>query len=118
MRLETTITDRPDIERIEYLQQVLDVSGAALLREAVLVCAWAVGERLAGRRIASVGETGPAREFTSPFLERATWLSRERIRVSSEAFTRVEEMVRQPPQPTNALVDLLEGVGESEDRAG
>lgn len=107
MRLETTITDRPDIERIEYLQRVLDASNASLLRDAVLVYAWAVSERLAGRRIASVGATGPVREYTSPFLERATWLSRERIQVSPEGFARVAEMVRKPPAPTPELRDLM-----------
>ena len=112
MRLETTITDRPDIERVEYLQRVLDASNASLLRDAVLVYAWAVSEALAGRRIASLGATGPAREYTSPFLERATWLSRERIQLSPEGFAHVADMVQNPPAPTPELRDLMTNTGE------
>ena len=118
MRLETTITDRPDMERIEYLQQVLDVSNASLLREAVLVYAWAVSEKLAGRRIASVGSSGPVREFTSPFLERASWLSRERIQLSPEGLMRVAQMVQEPPEPTRELRELMSDAGEEEAPAG
>ena len=112
MRLETTITDRHDIERLEHLQRTLEASNASLLRDAVLVYVWAVSECLAGCRIASFDATGPAREYTSPFLERATWLSRERIQLSPEGFAHVADMVRHPPAPTPELRDLTNSAEE------
>lgn len=118
MRLETTITDRPDIERIQYLQRLLDAPNASLLREALMVYGWAVREILTGRRIASVGPTGAVREFTSPLLERLNWMSRERVQFAGEGFARVAELVNEPPEPTPELRELIGEEAEEEALVG
>ncbi|WP_420636290.1 hypothetical protein [Candidatus Palauibacter sp.] len=53
-----------------------------------------------------------AEEFASRFLEHGLGLSGERIPLSPEGFTRVVEMVEQPPEPTRELRELMEDAGE------
>jgi len=110
MRLETTITDRADIERVLYLQHLLDAPGAALVREALLVYGWAVSEVQAGRKLASVEPFGTTvREFASPLLDRVSWTARERIELSPEALRAIGEAVRRPAEPTAELAELMQG---------
>ena len=45
-------------------------------------------------------------------------LGRERIQVSSEGFSRVAEMVEQPPEPTRELKELMSKALEEESPAG
>jgi len=57
-----------------------------------------------------------AEEAASRFLEHYLGLSRERIRVSPEGFSRVAEMVEQPPEPTRELKELMSDATEDEPR--
>lgn len=46
-------------------------------------------------------------ELDDRFLEHYLGLSRERIRVSPEGFTRAAELVEHPPEPTRELRELM-----------
>ncbi|MCY3699989.1 MAG: DUF1778 domain-containing protein [Gemmatimonadetes bacterium] len=71
-------------------------------------------------------ENPPARDFTREvyeelddrFMEHYLGLSRERIQVSSEGFSRVAAMVEQPPEPTRELKELMSKALEEESPAG
>lgn len=109
MRLETTINDSADAAQVEWLNSTLRTKTAELVRDAIMVLGWAVREVSAGRRIASVDSQGNnVREFTSPLLERAGWIVRERLVLEPESTERIAELVQNPPAPNAALRELMQ----------
>ena len=109
MRIETTLTDELELKQLEWVRSTLGVKkNAVVLRDALVLLAWAVREIMEGRRIASIDRQGSSlREFSSPLLDRATWLQRETIELTPDGFARVAELVSTPPAPTGELRELL-----------
>ncbi len=109
MRIETTLTDELELKQLEWVRSTLGVKkNAAVLRDALVLLAWAVREIMEGRRIASIDRQGSSlREFSSPLLDRATWLQRDTIELTPDGFARVAELVSTPPAPTGELRELL-----------
>jgi hypothetical protein len=108
VRLDATLTDRPTVERAERLMALLHTGNADLFRGALDVFDWCVRQVQDGRRIASLGDTGDTREFSTPLLEAARQEDR-RIPLHGEAFDRVAELIAAPPKPTADLRELLGG---------
>lgn len=105
LRLEAELRDAPSIQRVERLQALLGAGNAELLRNALDLMDWCVGQVRQGRQIASVTETGATREFTMPLLERAR--EQDRMLVSAAAFQQISHLVANPPAPTAALRKLM-----------
>lgn len=114
VRVEASLTDELDVERLNWLRDALgEAKSASLVREALVVYGWAVRQVLEGRRLASVDPEGrPIQEFTTPLLERATWAAwarREPVKVSPEGLKRISRLVEDPPEPTEELRKLMKG---------
>ena len=105
LRLEATLNDPTDIEQVERLQAVLRTGNADLIRNALQLMDWCVGQIRQGRHIASVTEEGAVRELDMPVLERAR--SIDRLRVTDAAYTRMMALIENPPEPTAALRELF-----------
>jgi len=105
LRLEATLNDPADVEQVERLQAVLKTGNAELIRNALQLMDWCVGQVRQGRQIASVTAEGAVREFDMPVLERARTTSR--LSVSDAAYSRMMALIAYPPEPTPALRELF-----------
>ena len=101
LRLEVILNDPADVEQVERLQAVLRTGNADLIRNALQLMDWCVGQIRQGRHIASVTEEGAVRELDMPVLERAR--STDRLRVTDAAYSRMMELIENPPEQTAAL---------------
>ncbi len=105
LRLEATLSDPTDVEQVERLQAVLKTGNADLIRNALQLMDWCVGQVRQGRHIASVTADGAVREFDMPVLERARTTTR--LTVSDAAYSQMMALIQSPPEPTAALRDLF-----------
>jgi hypothetical protein len=114
MRVEAQITDATEVRQVEWLQSVLGVSRKPkLIRDALALLGWAVREVLAGRQIASIGGNDSDRiyTFSTPLLERASWMHSERVVLSPEGAQQITEMLDNPPEPSDRLRQLMSRTG-------
>lgn len=108
VRLDTSVTDRPTVERAHRLMAMLHAGNTDLFRGALDVFEWCVHQVQEGRHIASLDESGDvarARELSTPLLEAAR--RHDRITLHAEAFDRVVTLLDAPPEPTPALRQLM-----------
>jgi hypothetical protein len=91
LRLEATLNDPADVEQVERLQAVLRTSNADLIRNALQLLDWCVGQIRQGRHIASVTEDGAVRELDMPVFERAR--STDRLRVTDAAYSSMMQLI-------------------------
>ncbi len=105
-RLDTSVSDAPTIEQAYQLMSQLDIGNADLYRNAVELMSWCVREVRDGRRIASIDEDGKSiREVSMPIMNPAR--VQKRILVSDEGMQQIVHLIENPPEPTQALRDLM-----------
>ncbi|MEO8480266.1 MAG: hypothetical protein ABI542_11615 [Gemmatimonadota bacterium] len=105
LRIEAELNDTTSIQQVERLKALLGAGNSELIRNALLLLDWTVGQVAEGRQLASVSDGSVAREFSMPLLERAR--GHTRVSLETAAFGRLVEALRDPPEPSEALRALV-----------
>lgn len=109
MRIEATIPDSRGAALLD-LSTELQLSRSQVIDEALALFLKAVLEVRRGRRVVSVGQPGDDAmcEVVTPTLAQLEWTShRQALKLPVTAVDRISRLVDQPPEPPQALRDLL-----------
>jgi len=109
MRLEATISD-PWAEALQKLANEMKISKSQIIEEALALFHKAILETRKGRRMAVIDPATqkPVCEVSSPSLTQIEWTSHwETITLTDEEASRVDELLANPPEPTEALRKIM-----------
>jgi hypothetical protein len=109
MRIEATIPDSRGAALVD-LSTELRLSRSQVIDEALALFLKAVLEVRKGRRVVSVGQAGDDAvcEVVTPTLAQLEWTShRQALKLPAKAVERITHLASNPPEPPQALRDLL-----------